>query len=789
MAADFRYLGSTAPRKEDERLLTGHGRYVDDIQVPGALHACFVRSPHAHARIRGIDTAAALDLPGVVGVFTGQDLAQWTTRHRMAPPIEGLQPVEMDTLPIAKVRFHGDPVACVVAVDRYAAEDAAERVAVDYEVLPAVTSMAQALQPGSPLVDETLASNLLSHQHAETGDVDARMRAAHKVVESSFSQHRQTHLPIETRGCIAVWDEGRQHLTFHVGTQVPHPYRTTLAGRLKLAESQVTVLSPDVGGGFGQKIALYREELCVAAIARALKRPVRWREDRLENLLASSQAREDFCRTRAAVDAEGRLLALELEIVEDFGAYSFYPGNYLARVVAMILTGPYKVQDYRYDVKVLLSNKVGNGPMRAPMAITSWVMEGTMDAIARELRLDPVQVRRLNMITGADLPYTMPTGEVLRDVTPRATLDAAVEAVDYRAFRERQRVARERGELLGLGLCTVVESTTYGSAFYKSAGIPGSGHEAAWVRIEPSGVVNASVGLGATGQGYETAMSNAVAEGLGVPPALVQIHLGNTDVAPYGMGSRGARGGTAGGGTLYLCAQDAQAALLRIAAHRLGLPDAQALRMVDARVQQRIDGEWRDAGVTLADLARTAYLDPLALPPGMNPGLEFHRTYEPPPMTYSNATHACIVRIAPATGALEIERYLAAEDCGTVLSATVVEGQQHGAIAMGLSGSLFEHVEYDAQGQNLSGTLADYLVATSHELPRIELLPMHTPSRHTPAGIKGMAEGGVMGAIGALMNAVNDALAPYGAVADRQPVTPIYLRELLRGKDNVENAK
>ena len=789
MAAEFRYLGSAAPRKEDERLLTGRGRYVDDIQVPGALHACFVRSPHAHARIRAIDTSAALDLPGVVGVFTGQDLAQWTTRHRMAPPIAGLQPVEMDTLPIDKVRFHGDPVACVVAVDRYAAEDAAERVAVDYEVLPAVTTMAQALQPDCPLVDETLASNLLSHQHAEAGDVDARMRAAHRVVESSFSQHRQTHLPIETRGCIAVWDEGRQHLTFHVGTQVPHPYRTTLAGRLKLAESQVTVLSPDVGGGFGQKIALYREELCVAAIARALKRPVRWREDRLENLLASSQAREDFCRTRAAVDADGRLLALELKIVEDFGAYSFYPGNYLARVVAMILTGPYRVQDYRYDVKVLLSNKVGNGPMRAPMAITSWVMEGTMDAIARALQLDPVQVRRLNMITGADLPYAMPTGEVLRDVTPRATLDAAVEAVDYRAFRERQRAARERGEVLGLGLCTVVESTTYGSAFYKSAGIPGSGHEAAWVRIEPSGVVNASVGLGATGQGYETAMSNAVAEGLGVPPALVQIHLGNTDVAPYGMGSRGARGGTAGGGTLYLCAQDAQAALLRIAAHRLGLPDAQTLRMVDARVQQRSGGEWRDAGVTLADLARTAYLDPLALPPGMNPGLEFHRTYEPPPMTYSNATHACIVRIAPATGALEIERYLAAEDCGTVLSATVVEGQQHGAIAMGLSGSLFEHVEYDAQGQNLSGTLADYLVATSHELPRIELLPMHTPSRHTPAGIKGMAEGGVMGAIGALMNAVNDALAPYGVVADRQPVTPIYLRELLRGKDNVENAK
>jgi carbon-monoxide dehydrogenase large subunit len=348
-------------------------------------------------------------------------------------------------------------------------------------------------------VDETLVSNLLSHQHAEHGEVGSQMKNAHRVVESVFSQHRQTHLPIETRGCIAVWDEGRQHLTFHVGTQVPHPYRTTLAGRMRLSESQVTVISPDVGGGFGQKIALYREELTVAAVARHLKRPVRWREDRMENLLASSQAREDHCRTRAAVDAQGRVLALELEIVEDFGAYSFYPGNYLARVVAMILTGPYKIQNYSYDVKVVLSNKVGNGPMRAPMSVTSWVMEGTLDAIARSLQLDPVAVRRINMIEPGDLPYTMATGEVLADITPREALEAALAAIDYEDFRARQRSAREPGVYLGLGICTVVESTTYGSKFYKSAGIPGSGHEAAWVRIEPSGVVNASCGLGATG--------------------------------------------------------------------------------------------------------------------------------------------------------------------------------------------------------------------------------------------------------------------------------------------------
>jgi len=788
--ADFRYIGQPLPRKEDRRFLIGAGCYIDDIEVPGVLHACFVRSPHSHARIVAIDAEAARAMPGVAAVFTGRDVARWTARHRMAPPIEGLHPVEMDSLPVERVRFHGDPVACVVAADRYLAEDAAEQVLVDYEVLPAVTDLRRALDPKAPRVDETLGSNLVSHQQAAFGDVEARMREAHRVVEARFSQHRQTHVPIETRGCIAVWDAGREHLTFHVGSQVPHPYRGMLAARLRLAESQITVISPDVGGGFGQKITLYREELAVAAIARELKRPVRWREDRIENLSASAQAREQTCRTRAAVAADGRLLALELEITEDFGAYCFYPANYMARVVAMILTGPYRVQDYRYDVKAVLTNKVGAAPMRAPMSITSWVMEGTMDAIARELQLDPMAVRRLNMLETGDLPYRMATGEVLRDITPRATFEAALAAVDYEAFRARQLAARAQGRRLGLGICNVVESTTYGSAFYKSAGIPGSGHEAAWVRIEPSGAVSASVGLGATGQGYETALSQAVAEGLGVHPSAVRILLGHTDIAPYGMGSRGARGGTAGGGVLYLCACDARAKVLAIAAQVLGLAGGGELRMVDGRIERREGDVWSDAGLALGDVARLAYLDPLVLPAGMPPGLDFSRTFDPPPMTYSNATHACEVELDSATGALRLLRYVVAEDCGTVLSPVVVQGQQHGAVAMGLSGALFEQVVYDENGQNLTGLLSDYLVATAAELPDFEIIPMHTPSRHTPAGIKGMAEGGVMGAIGAVTNAVNDALAPDGVVAERQPLTAVDLRGLLRrgrpgaGKEN-----
>ena len=781
MSEPFRYLNKPVHRTEDYRLLTGYGRFIDDIELPGALHACFVRSPHAHARIVSIDASAAREMPGVVAIVTGHELAQWTKPLRMAPPIEGVLPVEMESMPTQIVRFQGDPVACVVATDRYLAEDAAEQVFVDYDALPAVTDMWQAFEPGAPQVDPMVPGNRVSHQSFTHGDPEAVFASAHRVVEATFNQHRQTHVPIETRGCAAQWDPGREHMTFHVGSQAPHPLRTQLAARLGIAESQVSVISPDVGGAFGQKIALYREELAVAALARHLRRPVRWREDRLENLTAAAASREDCCRTRAAVDEHGTLLALALEMRQDFGAYCFFPANYLARVVAMVLSGPYRLAHYSYDVQIALTNKCGNAPMRAPMAITSWVMEGTLEAVARELGLDPADVRRRNMLCAEDLPYTTPTGEVIDDVTPAETFAGVLKAIGYEDFRARQREARAQGRYLGLGLCNVMEPTTYGSRFYKAAGIPGSGHEACWIRIEPTGIVNASVGLGPSGQGFETAMGNAVAEGLGVDPSCVRILLGHTDIAPYGMGTRGARSGTAGGGALYLCAQEARAKVLAIAASRLGVA-LDAVRLVEGRVERREGDAWCDASLTLVDIARQAYLDPTSLPQGLTPGLEFHLTYDPPAMTYSNSAHACEIELDVATGAIQIVRYVIAEDCGTLLNPVVVEGQQHGAIAMGLSGALYEEVIYDDAGQITTGSLADYLVATAPELPNIEIIPMHTPNRSTAAGLKGMAEGGVMGALGAVTNALNDALAPWGVVVDRQPLTPMRVRELLRGK-------
>jgi aerobic carbon-monoxide dehydrogenase large subunit len=405
-----------------------------------------------------------------------------------------------------------------------------------------------------------------------------------------------------------------------------------------------------------------------------------------------------------------------------------------------------------------------------------------MDAIARHLRRDPIEVRRINMLKSSDLPYKMATGEVLEDVTPRETLDAALKAFDVAAFRARQEDDRARGIYRGVGICSVIESTTYGSAFYKVAGIPGSGHESGWVKIEPSGAVSASVGLMGSGQGYETAFSQVIADALGVTPDTVRIHLGNTDIAPYGMGSRGARGGTAGGGVLQLAAVALRDKVLAIAAALLGLNNAGELRLHGGRVERRLAGEWTDAGLSLGDLAHVAYLDPLRLPPGMEPGLEAHRAYDPPPMTYSNATHVCEAVIDPDIGAVWLPRYLVVEDCGTVFNPLIVAGQQHGAIAMGISGVLLEEIVYDDEGQNGSGSFADYALATAAEIPPIEVLSQHTPNRRTPTGSKGMSEGGVMGAIGAVMNAVNDALTPFGVVADRQPLNPQYIRSLLRGK-------
>ena len=537
------YVGAALSPRETKKLVLGRGSYIGDLTMPGLLHAAFVRSPHAHARIRRIEVDATRRQPGIVAVLTGHDLARVTAPLRIAPPIDGLLPMEMSTLPTDKVRFVGDPVACVIGEQRYQVEDACALVDVAYEPLTAVVDPERAQDPGLPLVDETIPANRAYAGVFASGDIAAALAAADRVVEVRFHQSRQTHMPLEPRGCLASWLPGDETLTFWHSTQIPHPMRSALAARLGISESTVRVITPDVGGGFGQKIPLYREELATAAASRLLGRPVRWIETRRENLLAALHAREDIVDVRAAVKSDGTILGLDVEILTDFGAYAYFPANYMARVIGMMVPGAYRLRDYRYAITAILTNKCPAGPYRAPMLICSWVTEGTIDAIARALELDPIEVRRRNMLAESDLPYTtasdhdLPLGLSARHARARAR--------GVRLCRPTARTgeARSAGRIAGIGVATYVEPNTYGSEFYKTAGIPGSGHDAAIVRIEPSGAVAAQIGVVSQGQTHLTTVAQALADELTLPIEKIRVQSGDTAAAPYGMGTRGARGG------------------------------------------------------------------------------------------------------------------------------------------------------------------------------------------------------------------------------------------------------
>src|SRR5437016_3500912 len=733
------YVGAALSPRETKKLVLGRGSYIGDLTVPGLLHAAFVRSPHAHARIRRIDVDAARRQPGVVAVLTGHDLARVTVPLRIAPPIDGLLPKEMSTLPVDRVRFVGDLVACVIGEQRDQVEDACALVRLEYALLRAVVDPERAQDPGLPLVDETIPANRAYAGIFASGNVAAALGAADRVVAVRFHQGRQTHVPLEPRGCLASWLPGDETLNFWHSTQIPHPMRSALAARLGISESAVRVITPDVGGGFGQKIPLYREELTTAAASRLLGRPVRWIETRRENLLAALHAREDIVDVQAAVKSDGTVLGLDVQILTDFGAYAYFPANYMARVIGMMVPGAYRLRDYRYTITAVLTNKCPAGPYRAPMLICSWVTEGTIDAIARALELDPIEVRRQNMLTESDLPYTTAGGMIYRSVYPRDTLERALAAFDYKNRRQEQAGARAAGRIAGIGVATYVEPNTYGSEFYKTAGIPGSGHDAAIVRIEPSGAVAAQIGIVSQGQSHLTTVAQALADELTLPMEKIRVQSGDTAAAPYGMGTRGARGGVVSVGAALGATRVLKQKLLRIAAHLLEAP-----------------------------------LE------GLEPGLEATHAFDPPPLTFSSGTHVCQVEIDPETGGLTIPRYTIVEDCGRMLNPRIVEAQLHGATAQGLGGALLEEIVYDADGQNHSATLLDYAIPTAALMPSFEIEHLERLDPNTPLGMKGTAEGGVMGASAAISNAVADALAPLGIAAGRQPFTARRLAEALR---------
>jgi aerobic carbon-monoxide dehydrogenase large subunit len=761
-----RYIGQSVHRKEDRRLLTGHGQYVDDVVLPGMLHAAFVRSEVAKADVVAVDATSARELPGVVAVFTAADFVgrfgeAW---HAML----GEQLVVPPPLAVADVRYVGDPVALVVADSRYVAEDACELVVVDYEPGAAVADYRTARDDGAPVVHTAwgMQSNVMASVPFTplAPDLDDAMARAEHVVECTIEQHRYVCVPMEARGLVASWSAGREELELVCSTQSVHETRNFFARYLRIPESSVRVTARDVGGGFGQKMFVFREECAVVLASRALGRPVKWIEDRRENLLSAPHSRNELGHVRMAIDGDGTIQAITIDHVADVGAYPACP----AALMPDLLPGPYRIPRLGFAMDLVWSNTMGKGAYRGPWMFETTAREMAIDHAARTLGMDPVELRRKNLLGLGDLPYTTAGGRVLEEVTPLETLEQALQMLDYDAFRAEQVEARQAGRLIGLGVSVYVEPTSMES--------PTLHTEAATVRVEASGRVVAFLGTTSHGQSVETTMAQIVADELGVDLDDVTVVQADTQSTPYGPGTGGSRTAVIAGGAAREASAAVRAKIVAIAAHAMeASPDD--LELADGRVSVRGTPA---RFVTLADVATLAYRTSAQLPADVGSGLEATVRFRPDRFpTYSNATHLCVVEVDPATWVPAVRRYIVSEDCGRMINPMVVEGQIFGGVVQGLGGVLLEDLVYDAQGNPLTTTFMDYLLPTTTEVPEIEVGHIETVSTTNPGGYKGMGEGGAIGSHAAVANAVADALAPLGVVVTRTPLGPNDIHRLV----------
>ena len=767
--ATTRAFGARVPRREDRRLITGRGRYVGDVTLPGMVHVAFVRSVHAHARIRGIDASVALNVPGVLSVVTGDDPVIARHRIRARSALAAYVETEQPVLASPRVRHVGEAVAAVVASDPYQAADAAALVRIDYEPLPAAVDMRAALEAAAPLVHGEAPGNVLLTRRFEHGDVDRALASSVAVIARTFRTSRQTAAPLEGRAGVAEWNPGERKLTLWATTQVPHLARHSLAEILGLAESRIRVIAPDVGGGFGMKAIVYPEDVCLSLLAMRLGRPVKWVEQRREGLQAAAHARDHLYDIRAGFDAEGRLLVLEARALCNAGAYSVYPwtAGLEPLMAGGLLTGPYKLAHYRCDVTAVATNTAPAGPYRGvARPATTFVMERVLDLAARQLALDPVHVRRINLIGASDLPYTSPTRLVHDSPSYPVCFDKVVEAVDYPAFRAGQARLRAEGRLVGIGFAVYNELTGLGQAASAGPRMPfRTGHEGATVRMDPSGAVTVLAGVTSQGQGTETTVAQLVASELGVALDTVTVVLGDTDMTPFGLGAFASRQAVIGGGAVVRAAAAVREKVVRIAAHLLeAAPDD--LDVADGTVS--VKGAPGRA-IAIAEIARVALLETQRLPPETEPGLDATRFYDPIRGTFAAGAQAAIVEVDPATGVIMLRRYVCVEDVGRVINPLIVEGQIHGAIAQGLGGALAERLVYDDAGQLVTGTLMEYALPTATAIPSMEIDHIEEPAANL-IGVRGVGEGGTLGPAAAVANAVADALASFGAETNEVPL-------------------
>jgi len=770
----MRTIGTSIQRVEDNRVLTGKGRYVDDVQLPGMLHAAFLRSPHAHARVVRVDTSAATQVPGVVAVFTGADM-QRLTNPITVQALPGFRSPTFYPLATDRVRFVGDPVALIVAESRYVAEDARDRVEVEYEPLDPVASIEHALDSSRPLLFDDIGTNVLFQDTHTYGDLDGAFATADRVISHTFHQHRYANVPMETRGHVAHFDPSTGELTSYVATQSPHAMRFTLSGLLNQPAHQLRVISNDVGGAFGLKGFVYREDVAVAAASKALGRPVKWIEDRNEHLMASAHAREEDVVADFAVNNDGTLLGIKARMTMNQGSYPLlpFPSALFASIMRVMMPGPYRLKGYQWDTVVVASNKAPYVAYRAPWEVETWVRERMLDLIARELNMDPVEIRRKNMVTAEEQPVPMITGPSLERMSARQTLDRMLELVDVPDFRHQQQRARSDGKLTGLGIATFIEAAPGPRNMSEALGF-GLGKERAHVRLEPDGHLTVITAQMPHGQSHETTLAQVASDEMGVPFEHVKVIYGDTRFTPFSLiGTGGSRSATMASGAVLYGTRQVKETVLKLAAGMLEASSSD-LEIEDAMI--RVKGAPQRA-VPLRQIATMVYLAPQHLPPDVEPKIEVDNDYDGGEGGWAQATHACAVEIDTDTGQVKINRYVVVEDCGTMINPAIVEGQVRGGVAQGIGGVLYEHAAYDSDGQFLAGTFMDYLLPTMTEIPRIEIDHLETPPI-SPVNFRGVGEGGALIAPAALTNAIEDALAPFGVKISEQYLPPTRILEL-----------
>ena len=779
--------GQTYKRVEDARFLTGEGKYLGDFSHPGMKHIALLRSPYAHAKILNIDVSGALAIQGVVAVFTGEELAKTNKpMHHHLDMIPTLRQIEWTILPIEKVKYVGEPIVCVVADSRYIAEDALENIVVDYEELPAVVDTEAAMGPDSANIYEDWGDNIFLHMPATHGDPSKAFEEADGVIEERITNHRIAGLPLEGMGAWAEYNASTGDLSITASTQSPHFLRTTISEVTGLGDSKIRLFSPDMGGGFGVKNHVMREEVLVAAVALRLTSPVMWQQDRNEHLSASVQSREQIHDVRLAYDNDGKIKALSVNIIADVGSPEVYVIGAAPDVVTTgVIPNLYSIENYEFDLKCVCTNKAPKGGYRGfgqPQGI--FTIERCVDMVAERLGLDPVEVRRRNLIPDDPRPFTSVTGAKMDVGSMHEQLDLLLSEMDYAGSRAYQQQAREEGKLVGVGVANIVEPTA--PSLHSLAGQFGS-YEMALMSVLPDCTVSVQVGTKSQGQGHETIYADLIADVLTLPSSLITVRDGDTTMLPFGMGTWGSRSAVMGGGAVIKAAQEIRDKMAAIAAGMLQVePDLLELR----------DGAFHlgEAAIPLQQIANVSYLHNFALPPGIDPGLVAFVCYDPAVAepfpnpetgqfnvanTHTSAAAGAVVEVDIKTGKVEVKNLTLVHDCGTVINQDILDGQIRGAVTQAVGATFFEEIRYDDNGQPLTTTLLDYIVPSFNDVVEPKIVHMETPSELL-GGFRGAGEGPIIVTPPAIANAIADALSPLGVKVLQTNLGPQRIRELLR---------